>query len=128
VLRFALMPGLGYVKSADPGPDTVTTGYHPNQLSVLTAGLRLAQVEPPLALSTPLVEAQLLPGPQADVLVLANWSGADIAALDVTIRGGERYDSAESLGGSRLTAERREADLSFSLTLGETDVVVLKTD
>ncbi len=50
VVRFAFMPGLGYVKSADPGPDRLTTGYRPEQLPVLTAAVKLAGVTSPLVL------------------------------------------------------------------------------
>jgi hypothetical protein len=125
VLRFAFMPGLGYVKSAAPGPDRVTVGYKPEQLSVLAAGLRLAGVEAPFVLSSPLVEAQLLHGPKADVLVLANWSGGDMASLMATLRDGRRYSAAESLTAGPLALQRQGRAVSVTLALGNTDVIVL---
>jgi hypothetical protein len=113
------------VKSAAPGPDRVTVGYKPEQLSVLAAGLRLAGVEAPFVLSSPLVEAQLLHGPKADVLVLANWSGGDMASLMATLRDGRRYSAAESLTAGPLALQRQGRAVSVTLALGNTDVIVL---
>jgi len=125
VLRFAFMPGLGYVKAADPGPNRLTVGYRPEHLTVLTAGLKLAGITPPLTLSEPLVEAQLLQGPKADVLVLANWSGGDRPELTVTLHG-KRYRSAESLSSGRLKTTRQGNDTLVTFPVEATDVLILR--
>ena len=126
VLRFAFMPGLGYVKAADPGPNRLTVGYRSEHRAIVTAGLKLAGIEPRLALSEPLVEAQLLEGPQADVLAMANWCGRDIPSLKVTIDNGRRYASAESVSSGPLGLTPQGDGLVLTLPLGATDVVVLR--
>jgi hypothetical protein len=125
VLRFAFMPGLGYAKSADPGPDRLTVGYKPEQLPVLTAAARLAGTAPTLVTDSLLVEAQLLQGPREDVLVLANWSGGPLPSVPVTIPGRPGYKGARTLSGAKVTLSRDAKGVSLSLPLEATDVVIL---
>lgn len=125
VLRYCFMPGLAYVRTADPGPNRLTLGYRPELLSVLTAGVRLAGVTSPLQVSSPLVEAQLLPGPQADVVVLCNWSGGDLQDLQVTLRDATAYTAARSITLGPLTVNRVGAVGRLQMSLGASDVIVL---
>ncbi|MCX7599657.1 MAG: beta-galactosidase trimerization domain-containing protein, partial [Armatimonadetes bacterium] len=126
VLRFAFMPGIAYVRSANPGPNRLTVDYKPEQLSVLTAALTMARVASPIEVSEPLVEAQLLRGPTADVIVLANWAGKPLPKVKVTVREGQRIATAGSLSRGRLKVTRAGGKLSFELPLDATDVVVLR--
>ncbi|MBM3472342.1 MAG: hypothetical protein FJX75_03590 [Armatimonadetes bacterium] len=125
VLRFAFMPGLGYAKSADPGPDRLTVGYKPEQLPVLTAAARLAGVTPTLTIDSLLVEAQLLHGPREDALVLANWSGGPLADVRIAIPGKPVHKSARALSGAKVALSRDAKGISLSLPLDATDVVIL---
>jgi len=122
VLRYAFMPGLGYAKSADPGPERLTVGYRPEQLPVLTAAATLAGVAPALEIDSLLVEAKLLSGPQRDVLVLANWSGEPMADLTVYIPGGS-YRAARAVSGAEVALEQ---GAGLSLPLDTTEVVILE--
>jgi len=126
VLRFAFMPGLGYVKSADPGPNRLTVGYRREQLELLCAGIRLARIESPLVIDEPLVEAQLLTGPDAGVVVLVNWAGRDLPSLRVELLDGRAYSRAESLTQGERPLERAGDRAAFTVDLGVTDVVVLR--
>ncbi len=125
VLRFAFMPGLGYVRSALPRPDTVATGYRPEQLPVLTAGISAAGVAAPLQVSEALVEAGLLRGPEADLVVLANWSGQSLAEVRVTVRNAAAARRVESVCGTRLSAASDAGDLVITGPLEAADAWVL---
>ena len=125
VLRFAFMPGLGYVKSAELSADKPTVGYKAEQLAVLTVGLKLAKVVSPLEVSSPLVEAQLLRGSKADVVMLANWSGKDVSDLKVTVRDARGVTRVTSVERGAVKAAWQGNALTMSLPLGATDVLVL---
>lgn len=125
VLRFAFMPGLGYVKTAQPKATEIITGYDPAQLKVLTAGIALAGAQPPLVVSEPLVEAQLLRGPKADVVVLGNWAGKDALPVLMTVKGAAgRKISAAS--GAAVKVTKAGNDAVVALTLGAADVLVVR--
>jgi len=126
VLRFAFMPGLGYVKSAVPQATEVITGYRAEQLPVLTAAVALAGIKPSLRVSERLVEAGLLRGPEADVVVLANWSGRALADLQVTVRGAGNAKRVESTRGAALATTVGEGDLVIRGPLDAADVWVLR--
>jgi hypothetical protein len=126
VLRFAFMPGLGYVRAAGPQPDQVITGYRPEQLPVLTAAITLAGIVAPISLSEPLVEAQLLRGPQADVIPLANWTLRTLDSLRVTVRNAAGIRTVESTRGVPLATSVQGADLLVSGPLEAADVWVLQ--
>lgn len=126
VLRFAFMPGLGYVRSANPGPNRLTVDYKPEQLSVLTAALKMGGVVSPIEVSEPLVEAQLLTGPAVDLIILANWAGRPLAKVKVTVREASRVATAGSLSRGRLKVTRAAGRLSFEVPLEATDVIVLR--
>jgi len=126
VLRFAFMPGLAYVRSANPGPNRLTVEYKPEQLSVLTAALKMGHVVAPIEVSEPLVEAQMLSGPTADIIVLANWAGKSLPKVRVSIRNASRIPTAGSLTHGPLKARRAGGLLSFELPLDATDVIVLR--
>lgn len=89
-------PGLAYQKSgvlakqaadtADPnratyGPPSYEAGYRA-LFSAILSGLAFA---PPALASNYLVEANVLEGPQGRTIALANWSGAQITNLTITM-------------------------------------------
>lgn len=126
VLRFAFMPGLGYVKAAAPKATEVTTGYQAEQAPVLTAAIALAGVRSPIRVSGPLVEAALLQGPEADVVVLANWSGTAIAELRVTVVDPGAVSRVQSTRGAALATTVEAGSLVITGPLEAADVWVLQ--
>ncbi|MBI2300421.1 MAG: hypothetical protein HYU66_16015, partial [Armatimonadetes bacterium] len=126
VLRFCFMPGLGYVKSANPPATSVITGYHPELLPLLTAALTVAKVARPVDVSEPLVEARRLTGAKADALVLVNWSGKELPGVTVTVRGAAAMKTAASTRGVRWQVTRKGRDLILRGKLAEAEVVVLR--
>ena len=68
----------------------------------------------------------MLQSPQADVLVLVNWSGADIATLQVTLGAGPRYQSAVSPFAGLLPLKEEGGRQALALPVGATEVVVLR--
>ena len=125
ILRYAFMPGLGYVKSANIKPTEVITGFKPEQRWLLTLPVRLAGVVPPLAASEPLVEAQLLKGPQADLVGLSNWSGGKVDGLTVTIRDAGKIKRVTTITGTVVQTKRVGTSLEVKLPLAEVDFLVL---
>jgi hypothetical protein len=125
VLRFAFMPGLGYVKSAKVVPTDTITGFDPRQLSALVAAVKLAKVVTPLVVSEPLVEAQLLRGPKAEVVMLANWGYEDVPNLKVTIRGAAAK-RITTTSGAPLRMSRNANDVTVTLRIHQTEVLVLR--
>ena len=126
LLRFAFMPGLGYVKTAQPKATEIITGYDPAQLKVLTAGITLAGVQSPLKVSELLVEAQLLRGPKADVVVLGNWSGKETLPVVVTIRGGASAKKISAASGAAVTVTKMGKDAVVTVTMGAAEVLVVQ--
>lgn len=125
VLRFGFMPGLGYVKTAQPKATEIITGYDPAQLKVLTAGITLAGVQSPLKVSELLVEAQLLRGPKADVVVLGNWSGKEALPVVVTIKGAAGAKKISAASGSSVKVTKAGQDAVVSVTMGAAEVLVV---
>ena len=126
ILRYAFMPGLGYVRSATIKPTEVLTGFKPEQQWLLSLPVRLAGVVAPLTASEPLVEAQLLKGPQADLVGLSNWSGVKVDELTVTIRDAAKIKRVTAVSGAALKTRRSGAALEIKLPLAEVDFVVLQ--
>jgi len=126
ILRYAFMPGLGYVRSAAIKPTEVITGFKPEQQWLLTVPVRLAGVVPPLTASEPLVEAQLLKGPQADLVGLSNWSGGKVNELTVTIRDAAKVKRVTAVSGVALKTKRTGAALEIKLPLADVDFLVLQ--
>ena len=127
MLRFSFMPGLGYWKSATSVPPAATiTGYDRGQLEVLAAGLQLAHVVTPLEVSDPMVEAQLLHGPDADVVMLANWSGQPIPQLRVTIHGAAHAANVSASQGATLDVVHSGDDLLVTVPIDDVEAVVLR--
>ena len=120
------MLGLGYVKSAKIVPTDTITGFDPKQLGVLMAGVRLARVVPPLDVSEPLVEAQLLRGPKADVVMLANWAYEDVPSLKVTIRGAAAAKRITASSGAPVRVSRHDKDVTVTLRVHQTEALVLR--
>lgn len=124
VLRYAFMPGLGYVRSANIKATDLITGHKPEQLWLLTLPIRLAGVVAPLSVSEPLVQARLLTGPQADVVCLANWSGQPVSNLRVTLRG-RPSPRVFALSGVAVKTQQTKAGLEVSFPLEDIEVLVL---
>jgi hypothetical protein len=125
VLHLAFMPGLAYFRGAKGGAQDLKTGFDPAKRALLTAGMKLAAVVAPLTVSEPLVEAQILRGPMADVVMLANWSGADLPLVTVTIRGASQRRTVASTSRAPLTVKREGPGLTVTLRLRDTDALVL---
>lgn len=126
VLSLCFMPGLGYVRTAQPKGTEIITGYDPAQLNVLTAGITLAGVQSPLKISELLVEAQLLRGPKADVVVLGNWSGKATLPAVVTIKGAASAKKISAASGAAVKVTRTGQDAVVSVTLAAAEVLVLQ--
>jgi len=127
VLRFSFMPGMGYFTSAKSVPaNAPITGYDPAQLEVLTAALKLGHVVSPLSVSDTMIEAQLLHGPKADVVMLANWSGRANPYVQVTIRGAAGVQSVTSSQGAAVARGEVGKDLVVTLNVDAVDALILE--
>jgi hypothetical protein len=88
--------------------------------------MSLAGVVAPIQVSERLVEAQLLRGPQADVVALVNWSGAALPSVRVTVLDAGGTVRVESTRGAALTTAAEEGHLVIAGPLAEADVWVLR--
>jgi len=93
--------GLDYVAPAAVGKvGDMPTGYAGAIRAVLAAPAKLAGAARPVTTSSPLVEAQMMQGPNGKVVVLTNWNPAPIADLKVRFAGGEPVTKVRSLRGA----------------------------
>ncbi len=126
VLRFAFMPGLGYVKSARIVPTDTITEYDSSQRAVLLTAVRLAQVQSPLTVSEPMVEAQLLHGPRADVVMLANWGYERLPAVRVVVRSSGAVSRVTSSSGAAVRTSWTGRDLTAVVPIDQVEALILR--
>jgi len=100
-ILIGVLGGLAYVAPAAVGKvGDMPTDYAGAIRAVLVAPAKLAGAARPVTTSNPLVEAQMMQGPNGKVVVLTNWSPAPIANLTVRFAGDETVTKVRSLRGA----------------------------
>ena len=100
-ILIGVLGGLDYVAPATVGKvGDMPKGYSSAIRTVLAAPAKLAGVARPVTTSNPLVEAQMMQGPNGKVVVLTNWSPAPITDLKVRFAGGDPVTKVRSLRGA----------------------------
>ena len=130
------LPGLTYFHPAipmrpvdrgttdDSMAHLIPTAFDPGAGELI--GSAASQVVRPVACSQPLVEASLIESQGGAVVVLTNWSGKPLKALEVTFRGPPPGPNASLASGARL-AKKRDADRTvFTFDLDVADVLILR--
>ena len=147
VLFSGFFPGLSHIassKKADPSirptaaeaaPDTNIMAAGEKCYSARTfeptyrdyiKGLNLP-VQPRLCASDPLIEANLIESPRADVIALSNWTGAP-QTVTVTLNAAPQYDDRNIalIGATKLDLKRERGNaLTVKLTLNAGGYILL---
>ena len=76
--------------------------------------------------SEPLVEASLIESPGGAVVVLTNWSGRSVKALEVTFHGPLPRPNASLATGAKLATNKDRDRTVFTFDLDVADVLILR--
>jgi hypothetical protein len=126
VVHFAWMPGLSYWKSWTSTRDRLPVGFSESIRRWITWPTTLAQVEPPVALDRPLVEAPLLVCDAGAAATLLNWTGESVQQLTVRVRVDFPVASVASVRHGAVAFAQQAGHVEFSLPLDAADVVLLR--
>jgi hypothetical protein len=130
------LPGLSYFHPAIPmrpvdrgATDDSMAHFIPTAFDQAAAdliGAAASQVIRPVACSEPLVEASLIESAGGAVVVLANWSGKPVNALEVRFGGPAPGQSAGLASGAKLTTKKDRDRTVFTFDLDVADVLILR--
>lgn len=126
VVAVGFLPGLAY-SPFKAGQTTLDEVWDPDRRKVFGEPLRLAGIMPLVEASVPVVEANLLTGPEGSAIVLANYTHRPIERLSLRLprgpgHGVTRVDSAEGVA----VAVRREGEaVILELPLDVADIVIV---
>jgi len=130
------LPGLTYfhpaipMRPVDRGPtDDSMAHFIPtafDQAAAELIGAAASQVVRPIVCSQPLVEASLIESKAGTVVVLTNWSGKPVKALEVTYNGSPPGQNASLASGAKLTAKKENGHSLFTFDLDVADVLILQ--
>lgn len=127
-VAYGFFPGWHHRTTADRMRiDRVPAGHGAVQREAVVAPARLAATPRPVVTSVPGVEAcRLDAAPDAVTVVLLNWTGKRVAALDVTVTGVVSALTVRSTGQGPLAATPGPDGLTVRLPLEDVDVLVLE--
>jgi len=125
VYALGFLPGLAY-SPFKVGQTTLDETWDPALRTAFARPLEAAAIRPVVASSVPVVEANLLTGPEGSAIVLANYTYRPIERLVLTINGLHHpVTRVETTEGVAVTV-RRDGDATvLELPLGWTDIVLL---
>jgi len=128
VVAVGFLPGLAY-SPFKVGQKTLDEVWNPDLRKVFAEPLRVAGVEPLVEASVPVVEANLLTGPEGSAVVLANYTHRPIERLSLRLpRGaGHAIARAESAAGVTVAIRRDGDAVILDLPLDVADIVLLPT-
>ncbi len=126
VVHFAWMPGLSYWKSWTTTRDRLPVGFSEPIRRWITWPTTLAEVQPPVAVDRPLVEAPLLVCEGGAALTLLNWTGEPVQRLAVSLRVDFPVQSVESVRHGAVAFVQRDGRVEFATPLDAADIVLLR--
>ena len=126
VVAVGFLPGLAY-SPFKAGQTTLDEVWDANLRAVFAEPLKLAGLVPLVQSSVPVVEANLLTGPEGSAIVLANYTHRPLERLSLRLaRGpGHPVTRAESAEGAAVTLRRDGDELVLELPLDVADIVLL---
>lgn len=132
-IAYGFYPGWQYARTAQRAPHHLPSGWGAAQrrLAVAPAELGLSGQPRAVQVNRPGVEALRLQSAAGIAVVLLNWSGADLADLEVTVRGVERFRRVQALQAPRLSSAARteaggDVTVTARLPLRDVDVLMLE--
>jgi hypothetical protein len=135
-LYCGFLPGLSYFHpaiprrpvdrgtTADSMAHFIPTGF--DAAAGRLIGSMAQQIARPVTCSEPLVEASLIESGAGAVVVLTNWSGRPIKALEVTLSSPPPGRGAALASGARIQARKDDNQSILTLDLDVADVVILR--
>jgi len=126
VVAVGFLPGLAY-SPFKVGQTTLDEVWNADRRQVFAEPLKLAGIVPRVASSVPVVEANLLTGPEGSAVVLANYTHRPLERLVLRVAGGVGHPvaRAESASGEAVTLRREGETLIVELPLDVADIVLL---
>jgi hypothetical protein len=98
--------------------------YHfdANLRRFITQPVRIANVQPPVKVSVPQVEATLMEGSQGWVIPLANWTGSSLSSIKVSVKVGRAFGTIHSAHHDLLAVHADPSGwVTVTLPLDSTD-------
>ncbi len=126
VFAVGFLPGLAY-SPFKPGQTTLDETWDPRLRAAFARPLEAAKLRPAVESSVPVVEANLLTGPEGSVIVLANYTHRPIEKLSLRIHRdlGHPVSRVESTEGAPVAMTRDGAVIILQLPLDCTDMILL---
>ncbi len=125
-LRLAFLPALAYSRAAEVSTRAVATGFPAPIRNLIASPVRLAEVQPPLEVSDPLVEANLMTCGAGAIVPLANWNPDPLERVDLRIQWRGQLKSVGSIKLGALKYKRDGDWLTVSLPLRDVDAVIVR--
>ncbi len=117
VVSLGFFPGLSYVSRAANRPEQQAGSmYSVTEFPAEHRALAATWAAGRLRTDHHLVEANLLTAPSADVMVLANWTGAPVTTT-VTLASAPRYAVVRAINADILRQSQADGELSVTLRL-----------
>jgi hypothetical protein len=126
-VAYGFFPGWVYWLSADHhDPGALPRRWSDAARDLAVAPARLAGAPRAVTVSRPGVEALRLDAPEGIAVVLLNWTGEPIEALDVAVSNPGRFARASSIERGLLRGEARPGALGVTLPLETVDVLMVE--
>jgi hypothetical protein len=129
IIHFAFLPGLSYFRAtAQPNvPDRLYAGGPMRDL--VAAPVHFANVDLPVLVNRPLIEAPALYSDKGVAVTLLNYgteeTRAEVKDTEVSVEADEPVTRVESAQGSKVTFKQRGNKVTINLPLGDVDVLKL---
>jgi hypothetical protein len=117
VVHFTWMPGLSYSKSP-------TTSEAIRR--AITYPVQAAKVVPPVTVDRGMIETPLLLSAKGGAVTLLNWGSEAPKAVKITARVPFKVTLVESVKQGKLSFNQAEVGVTFVLSLGAADIVLLR--
>jgi hypothetical protein len=125
-LYYAWMPGLSYARSSRTTVGGLPAGFSETVRRWIVHPVRLAGVQPPVAVNRAMVETPILLSPHGAAVTLLNWTDQALGRVNLRVHLPRPIRSVESVRQGRLRFQRTGDGVSCSLPLGAADIVMLR--
>jgi hypothetical protein len=119
-------PAIAYTKEARFVARELKEKWPAPLRGFINAVAKNRDIDKPVSLSHPVVEAGVYDSPKGTALVLANFQYEPIKALKVKIRVPGQCKTVRSMEKGPLKFKKREGFIEFELELGLTDIVLME--
>ena len=126
VIYFSYFPGLAFGRLALDLHSRLQYDAKADSLrNLVLTPVRLAGVSPLVQVNTPYVETPMLVSSAGAAITLLNWTGRDLASINVNVRTSLHVAKAVSMTHGTITLHREGDLVTFSIPLGAADIVKL---